>query len=252
MELEGKVAVVTGGGQGIGRAITGAFLRAGMKVMIAEIDPEAIREASEEIPEKESFRVFPADISNEEDVRSLFGETERHFGRLDVLVNNAGIFLKKPLTGLTLGEWSRVISVNLTGVYLCSRYAVPLLGGNKGAILNIASTRAFMSEPDTEAYSASKGGIVALTHAMAVSLGPDIRVNCISPGWIEVSAWKKKSERKQPDLSSMDRLQHPAGRVGEPEDIASLALHLVSPQASFITGANFIVDGGMTRKMIYV
>ncbi|MBS1113574.1 MAG: short-chain dehydrogenase/reductase [Nitrospirae bacterium] len=109
-----------------------------------------------------------------------------------------------------------------------------------------------MSEPDTEAYSASKGGIVALTHALSISLGPEIRVNCISPGWIEVRGWRKKSRRDKPDLSETDHSQHPAGRVGKPEDIASLAEFLISDQAGFVTGANFIADGGMTRKMIYL
>jgi NAD(P)-dependent dehydrogenase (short-subunit alcohol dehydrogenase family) len=135
---------------------------------------------------------------------------------------------------------------------LCSKYAYPYLKKEKGVIINIASTRAFMSEPNTEAYSASKGGIYALTHALAISLGPDIRVNCISPGWIEVSEWKKKSLRKPAELTELDHKQHPAGRVGRPEDIASLVLYLISDEAGFITGANFIVDGGMTRKMIYL
>jgi NAD(P)-dependent dehydrogenase (short-subunit alcohol dehydrogenase family) len=109
-----------------------------------------------------------------------------------------------------------------------------------------------MSEPNTEAYSATKGGILALTHALAISLGPDIRVNCISPGWIEVSEWQKQATRKEPELSEQDHQQHPAGRVGKPEDIASLAVYFASPEAAFITGANFVIDGGMTKKMIYL
>ncbi len=109
-----------------------------------------------------------------------------------------------------------------------------------------------MSEPDTEAYSASKGGIVALTHALSISLGPDVRVNCISPGWIETSNWQKKGKWHKAMHSKKDKSQHPAGRVGNPEDIANLAYFLVSDQSSFITGSNFVVDGGMTRKMIYV
>jgi NAD(P)-dependent dehydrogenase (short-subunit alcohol dehydrogenase family) len=109
-----------------------------------------------------------------------------------------------------------------------------------------------MSEPNTEAYSASKGGVVALTHALAVSLGPDVRVNCISPGWIETCEWKKRSARATPHHTDQDRAQHPVGRVGIPEDIASLAEHLLSERAGFVTGQNFVVDGGMTRKMIYV
>ncbi len=109
-----------------------------------------------------------------------------------------------------------------------------------------------MSEPGTEAYSASKGGIAALTHALAVSLGPDVRVNCISPGWIDTSGWKKKRRRGRPELSEADQSQHPAGRVGKPEDFATLTAFLVSDEASFITEANFIVDGGMTIRMSYV
>ncbi|MGC8779158.1 MAG: SDR family oxidoreductase, partial [Candidatus Caldatribacteriaceae bacterium] len=120
------------------------------------------------------------------------------------------------------------------------------------AIVNIASTRALMSEPHTEAYSAAKGGVLSLTHALAVSLAPrHIRVNAISPGWIEVSVWKKKALRKEPELRPIDHLQHPAGRVGRPEDIASACLFLASPEAGFITGANLVIDGGMTVKMLY-
>jgi NAD(P)-dependent dehydrogenase (short-subunit alcohol dehydrogenase family) len=123
-----------------------------------------------------------------------------------------------------------------------AKYAAPFLRQAKGAIVNIASTRAMMSEPDSEAYAASKGGVVALTHALAVSLGPDVRVNCISPGWIET--------RKDAKHSDADRAQHPAGRVGVPQDIAELAAYLIS--AGFVTGQNVVVDGGMTKKMIYV
>jgi hypothetical protein len=116
----------------------------------------------------------------------------------------------------------------------------------------MASTRAIQSEPNTEAYSASKGGIAAFTHALAVSLGPEIRVNCISPGWIETGTWQKQSRRAEPELTPDDHAQHPAGRVGDPRDVAALAAYLASSQAGFVTGQNFIADGGMTRKMIYV
>ena len=173
------------------------------------------------------------------------------WGRLDVLVNNAAISRNKPLGDLTLEEWNATLAVNLTGPFLCAKHAAPHLHVNGGAIINIASTRAFMSEPNTEAYSASKGGIVALTHALAASLAPRVRVNCISPGWIETAAWRMRSARRKPNLRTKDHAQHWAGRVGAPADIAALALFLASDVSGFITGANFIADGGMTRKMIY-
>ncbi len=160
--------------------------------------------------------------------------------------------MNKPLAKLRLEEWNRVLSVNLTGAVLCAKHSAPHLAKSRGSIVNIASTRALMSEPDTFAYSASKGGVVALTHSLALSLGPEVRVNCISPGWIDVSEWKKGRARRAAKLSAMDHNQHPSGRVGRPEDIASLAAYLISPEAGFITGANFVVDGGMTRKMVYL
>jgi NAD(P)-dependent dehydrogenase (short-subunit alcohol dehydrogenase family) len=133
-----------------------------------------------------------------------------------------------------------------------TKHAAPHLRRARGAIVNIASTRALQSEPNTEAYSASKGGLVALTHALAVSLGPDVRVNCVSPGWIDVSARRKRSRRKPEALRPEDRAQHPVGRVGTPEDVAELVAFLLSDAAGFITGQDFIADGGMTRKMIYI
>jgi NAD(P)-dependent dehydrogenase (short-subunit alcohol dehydrogenase family) len=160
--------------------------------------------------------------------------------------------LRRSVTELGLDEWNRALAVNLTGAFLCAKHAAPHLKKNGGSIVNIASTRAFMSERDTEAYSASKGGLFALTHALAVSLGPEVRVNCISPGWIETSELRKRSARTITKLSEKDHSQHPAGRAGNADDVAALALFLLDPGNSFITGQNFIVDGGMTRKMIYV
>jgi len=247
-----KVAIVTGGGQGIGKAITKKFLENGISVVVAEIDESAGKEVEEEYSSLGKVKFIKTDVSKEEDVKNMVDETIKIFGKINYLINNAGIGINKHISELSLEDWNRVIGVNLTGTFLCSKYSYPYLRKEKGVIINIASTRAFMSEPNTEAYSASKGGIYALTHALAVSLGPDIRVNCISPGWIEVSEWKKKSLRRLPELTELDHKQHPVGRVGKPEDIASLVLYLVSDDAGFITGANFIVDGGMTRKMIYL
>ncbi|MEJ2362104.1 MAG: glucose 1-dehydrogenase [Gammaproteobacteria bacterium] len=247
----GRVAIVTGGGQGIGKAISRQLLMDGMAVVIADDDQEAGQETREEYQPLGTIRYVPCDVSKEDQVRHLIDETIRQYQRLDVLVNNAGITRFKPLAQTSLEDWNAVIGVNLSGSFLCARYAAGYLRQTRGNIINIASTRALMSEPDTTAYSASKGGLVALTHSLAVSLGPDVRVNCISPGWIEVSDWKKRSIRSTPQHNERDRLQHPAGRVGVPEDIAAMVAYLISPAGGFITGANLVVDGGMTRKMIY-
>ena len=249
---KGRVAIVTGGGQGIGKAIVKRLLEDGLRVVIAEMDEEAGRETLEEYHGLGECVFMHADISDEAAVKAVVKETVASFRRVDVLINNAGIFINKPLSKVSLAEWNRVLAINLTGAFLCAKYSAAHLAKTKGSIVNIASTRALMSEPDTEAYSTSKGGVVALTHSLALSLGPDVRVNCISPGWIEVSRWKKIRTRRAAKLSEMDHKQHPSGRVGRPEDIASLTAYLICPEAGFITGANFVVDGGITRKMIYV
>jgi NAD(P)-dependent dehydrogenase (short-subunit alcohol dehydrogenase family) len=249
--LTDKVALVSGGGQGIGKAIARALLERGMRVAIAEADAEAGAETERGYGTLGEIAFIETDVSREADVRRALDRCESRFGGLDALVNNAGINIVKPLAELSLDEWRRVIDTNLTGYFLFAKHAAPALKARNGAIVNIASTRAVMSEPNTESYAASKGGIVALTHALAASLGPEIRVNCISPGWIDVSAWKKASQRRQAELRPEDHAQHLAGRVGRPEDIATLVAYLIGPEAGFITGANFTVDGGMTRKMIY-
>jgi NAD(P)-dependent dehydrogenase (short-subunit alcohol dehydrogenase family) len=251
MTLEGKSALVTGGGQGIGKAIALKLLESGMRVAIAEADAEAGEETAGELKARGEVLFIETDVTREADVRRAVELTEARFGGLDALVNNAGINIVKPLAELTLDEWRRVIDTNLTSQMLFAKHAAPALKAREGAIVNIASTRALMSEPDTESYAASKGGIVALTHALAASLGPEVRVNCISPGWIDVSGWKKSAKRKPAKLREEDHAQHLAGRVGRPEDIAALAAYLIGPDSGFITGANFVVDGGMTRKMIY-
>ncbi|MCA9441693.1 MAG: glucose 1-dehydrogenase [Candidatus Omnitrophica bacterium] len=252
-EFEGKVYLVTGGGQGIGKGIARCLLESKGKVVIADADAEAGRETESEYSELGEIVFVETDVSQEDSVREVIDKTVSLGGRLDGLINNAGISSpgSAPLLDCSLEEWNRVIQVNLTGVFLCAKHAVDELKKTEGSIVNIASARALQSEPNTFAYSASKGGIVALTHALAVSLGPAVRVNCISPGWIEVGPWRKKKLRKEAVHSSEDMAQHPVGRVGHPEDIASMVAFLLSAEAGFITGQNFVVDGGMTKKMIY-
>jgi NAD(P)-dependent dehydrogenase (short-subunit alcohol dehydrogenase family) len=238
-----KAVIITGGAQGIGRFMAQYFLKKSMNVVIADIDEKAAGEI------KGKIKFVKADVADEKDVIKLVNAAVKAFGGIDAVINNAGIGINKPVTELTLAEWNKVIGTNLTGAFLFAKHAAPYLKKTKGSIVNIASTRAFMSEKNTEAYSASKGGIVALTHALAASLGPEIRVNCISPGWIYLN---KKTSLRQIKLSEADHSQHPAGRVGKPEDIAAMAEYLISDKAGFMTGANIIIDGGMTKKMIYV
>jgi NAD(P)-dependent dehydrogenase (short-subunit alcohol dehydrogenase family) len=249
-----KVLAVTGGAQGIGRGIAFHFAEAGYAVSIADVDKDAGAEALQKVKELGAKGMFAhTDISDPEEVKEWMVSTAAILGCPDILVNNAGIGRSAPFLQLSAEDFDRVIAINLRGCFLCSQGAARLMvhGGKGGVIINIASTRAFMSEPGTEAYSASKGGIVALTHAMAVSLGPSgIRVNCISPGWIETRDWQYSSRAQKPVHSERDRLQHPVGRVGKPEDIAEACLFL-SESAGFMTGQNLIIDGGMTIKMIY-
>lgn len=245
------VTLITGGAQGIGKAIAREFLDQGHHVIIVDWDAEAGEETRAEYAPLGEITFIRADVSHEPEVRMLAQLMDQQFGRLDNLINNAAVSCTKPLTELTLEEWNWVLSVNLSAPWLLAKYLGPLLARPGGSIVNIASTRAHMSEAHTEAYSASKGGLLALTHALAISLGPNIRVNSISPGWIEVSEWKKRRERHSAKLSAQDHQQHPAGRVGKPEDIAAMAVYLCSERSGFITAQDFVIDGGISKKMIY-
>lgn len=231
METSPKgAAVVTGGAPGIGRATAQHLLRLGYAVVIADVDEEAGRETERELLGLGTSRFVPADVGDESCVVSLVEQTLGVFHRLDALVNNAGIGITKPLEELSLAEWNRVLGTNLSGAFLCAKHAARHLRASKGAIVNIASTRALQSEPNTEAYSASKGGIVALTHALAISLAPDVRVNCISPGWIDVGEWNKRSRGTPSRITPAEHAQQPVGRVGRPEDIASMVACLLSTE----------------------
>jgi NAD(P)-dependent dehydrogenase (short-subunit alcohol dehydrogenase family) len=231
---ESRQALVTGGARGLGGAIAARLAADGWNVVAADLDPAGAAPG---------VRPVRCDVADEAEVAALISDIRSRAGRLDGLVCNAGIMVRKPLSELSLTDWSRVIAINLTSTFLLVRAAGDILRAARGAVVTIASTRAHMSEPHTEPYAASKGGLVALTHALAVSLGPAVRVNCVSPGWIDT--------RNEP-LSAADHAQHPAGRVGRPEDVAALVAWLVGPESGFVTGAEFVVDGGMTRKMIYV
>lgn len=245
-----RVALVTGAARGIGRAIALHLLEEGWRVAALDRDESALSTWTERATATDRLLPLLGDVSQENDVQQAVERTREQLGELSGLVNNAGVAdpFFPPLWELDHAEWRRVLETNLDGTFLCAKHALPSLRRGGGAIVNLSSTRALQSEANSEPYAASKGAIVALTHAMAVSCGPGVRVNAISPGWIDVSA-------TQPDgpmeLSPEDHAQHPVGRVGRPEDVAQLCAFLLSERASFITGQNYVIDGGMTRKMIY-
>jgi NAD(P)-dependent dehydrogenase (short-subunit alcohol dehydrogenase family) len=231
------VALVTGAARGIGAAVSERLARDGWRVVLLDRDPAGADTAA-----RLGGRFEAADVGAEEDVQRAVAELRTREGRLDALICNAGFGVTRKLADLTLAEWNAVLATNLTATFLLARATADLLRTSRGAIVTIASTRAHMSEPDTFPYTASKGGLVALTHALAVSLGPEVRANCVSPGWIDTQGSA---------LSPADHAQHPAGRVGTPADVAALVAFLVGKEAGFVTGAEFVVDGGMTRRMIY-
>ncbi len=237
-----KIAIVTGGAQGIGSAIASHLLSHNMCVVIADIhSPDSKFESYN----SSCFLFVKTDVTSEPSVKQCVQKTYAHFGRIDVLVNNAGLLPDDlpPIEQIPLKLWDKFIMTNLTGAFLCTKYAIPHIRKTRGTIINIASTRALQSEGIDAPYAASKGGLVSLSRAMAIELGPDIRVNAISPGWIDTGKYR---------LTKKDHEQHPAGRVGKTQDVAHLVAFLISEDAAYITGQNYVIDGGMTSKMIYV
>jgi NAD(P)-dependent dehydrogenase (short-subunit alcohol dehydrogenase family) len=234
-----RSVIVTGAAHGIGAGIARRLARESWAVVCADLDSDALTAIAAEI----GGVAVACDVGSEIDVERLVAVARAHRGRVDAVVSNAGISRFAPLPETTLEMWNRVLATNLTATFLLAKAAAADLKQARGSIVTIASTRAHMSEPDTLAYSATKGGLVALTHSLAITLGPEVRVNCISPGWIDTG--------KSGPLKSSDHAQHPVGRVGRPEDIAAAVSYLLSDDAGFMTGAELIIDGGMTRKMIY-
>ncbi|WP_377889493.1 SDR family oxidoreductase [Alkalihalobacillus sp. R86527] len=239
-----EVVVITGAGHGIGRGIAITYAEKGSYVILADKNVENCKETLR-MMKGETGEIIKTDVSDPNSIEALMEQVDQSYGKIDVLINNAGVASFKPMDELSVSEWDTVINTNLRSVFLCSQAAAKIMRKyRRGSIINMASTRASMSESGSEAYAASKGGIVALTHALAISLSKDhITVNSISPGWIEVSDYE--------GLRNVDHFQHPSGRVGKPSDIARACLYLSHPDNDFVTGENLVIDGGMTRKMIY-
>ena len=248
-----KTIGITGAGNGIGRAILMHFAGLGWRVIGLDIDSEALAQLRDTLPREQAL-LLTCDTGKEGEVSRAFDRIAEWLGDdgLDCLVNNSGISdpYCGPLDRVELSNWQGWIDASLTAAFLVSRASLPhLRRAGQASIANISSTRAVMSEPETFAYAAAKGGLDALTHSMAVTLGPDIRVNAIRPGWIETGPWQKRGARSHPDHRDKDRDQHPVGRIGRPEDIAEAVEYLHG--AGFVTGQHINIDGGMTVKMIY-
>ena len=241
-----KRIFITGGANGIGKALVQAFSAEGHQVAFCDND---VNKGSQ-LAAETNTNFICADAGNKEELEGCLRYFLQQWGDIDVIINNVGVGIFKPITELSVEEFDRSLHINLRSAFITSR----LLAIHRehqepknpyGRIINLCSTRYLMSEPGTEAYSASKGGIFSLTHALSISLSKyHITVNSISPGWIENYHYDT--------LTEADHRQHPSGRVGHPEDIARMCLFLCDEKNDFINGENIVIDGGMTRKMMYV
>ena len=246
MRLAEKVAIITGGGSGIGRGIALAFAREGAKVVIAGRDTKKLGAVASEIGD--ACLAQTADISQSSDVQTLVATTLKTFGGLHILVNNAGVLLPGTAESHTEDEWSQTFDVNVRGIWLLSRAVLPhMRAAGGGSIVNIASVLSFVAARNRVAYSASKGAVLAMTRAIALDHAPEkIRVNCICPGIVDTEMVARFS---MDESARRQRIaMHPMGRFGQPEDIAAAAVFLASDESSWITGAAFPVDGGYTAQ----
>jgi len=253
MRLEGKVAIVTGAGSGIGKATAELFAREGAKVAAVDWNTESGQQTVQTIRRAGGESLFcPADVSKARDVESVVRQVQEHYGRLNILVNNAAIALMGQLVDTTEEVWDKVQSVNLKGVFLGCKFAIPaIIASGGGAVVNMASILGFVGDPDMAAYCAAKGGVIALTKVAALTYGPKgVRVNCICPGDVDtpmVQDYFNHSpdpNRARQEISSKYALR----RIASPEEIARVALFLASDESSFVTGSMLVVDGALTVK----
>jgi meso-butanediol dehydrogenase/(S,S)-butanediol dehydrogenase/diacetyl reductase len=246
--LAGKVAVITGGGQGIGLGISQAMLAAGATILVAQRSP-----LSSELSSQDRVHWIETDLSRPDSYAAIADTVKQEFGKIDVLINNAGFMFEKTLDQMQLEEWNLMLAVNLTAPVFLSKHLLPLLrAAGCGSIINIGSIEGLAANPEHSAYCASKGGVHALTRAMAVDLGEDdIRVNAIAPGWIRSALSDDYINVQQNPGAAWEGLykMHPVGRIGEPEDVGKLAVYLASDDSTFLTGQVIVIDGGRTSKL---
>jgi NAD(P)-dependent dehydrogenase (short-subunit alcohol dehydrogenase family) len=254
MRLKGKVALITGASSGMGRSAAILFAREGAKIIVNYAHSPEKANAVVDFIKKYGGEAtaIGADISKEEDVVKLVEKAVAKYGKIDILYNNAGIELQKPLILTSEKEWEDVLNTNLKGIFLCSKHIIMhMIQSGGGSIINTASVAGLTGMPNLGAYSASKGGVISLTRTLAVEYAKDkIRINCICPGAIDTPMLRRFIEAS-PDKKAMEEqlaAMHPLGRIGTPEDVANVAMFLASDESSFMTGAIIPVDGGYTAQ----
>ncbi len=254
MELSGRVAIVTGGGSGMGRSFSILFAKEGARVVVVDIVEKSGTETVTLIEKAGGQALFVlADLTKAEDAKQVVRKTIDAYGRLDTLVNNAGILHMGTVVQTTEADWDAILATNLKSMFLMSKCAVPEIAKNGGTIINMASDAGLIGNPDSAAYCASKGGVISLTRAMALDHAAEgIRVNCICPGAIDTPLLKKGfdelSQEQRDAWRARVKERYPLGRIGKPEEVAQVALFLASDGSSFMTGAAVSVDGGLTIK----
>ena len=253
MRLKDKVAIVTGAGSGIGRATAQLFAREGAFLVLNDIDRKALDAVAAQIG-KDQSRAVAGDVAREETARGLAEEAIGGFGRIDVLVNNAGIHFLKEITEMTVEEWDRLMDINLKSMFLCCKHVVPhMLRRKRGAIVNLASISSFIGQEidgaSTFAYNITKAGALQLTKSLASRYAPDgIRVNCVCPGNVETNILKRASAEEAAEFWRQAARFEPIGRNAQPEEIANAILFLASDESSFVTGCPLLVDGGYLAR----
>lgn len=252
--LAGRVALITGGAQGIGHAIAAIFQREGACVLILDCDVNMGKKAAQELTSQnpsQPVRYLPADVRDPVQIRQAVNAMRTYHDRVDILVNNAGVELEKSIEDLTIEEWDLIMNVNLRGAFLLTKELLPLFPESGGSIVNISSIHASHAFPDSIPYACSKAAMVALTRNLALDLAPRrIRVNCICPGYIDTRLWDHyvQNSAHPEELARHTAALHPIGRRGLPNDIGEAALFLASDSSPFITGAELVVDGGLTVR----